>query len=52
MWKYLAALLVVLLSLGGLVAAQDVCVDCYSNQINQNDIQVIDTVGLAIEDNS
>jgi hypothetical protein len=50
MWKYLAALLVVLLSMGGLVAAQAPCVDCYANQVNQNDIQVIDTVRLALED--
>jgi hypothetical protein len=50
MWKYLVALLVVLLSMGGLVAAQPSCVECYANQVNQNDIQVIDTVRLALED--
>jgi hypothetical protein len=33
MWKYLAALLVVLLSMGGIVAAQEPCVDCYANVI-------------------
>jgi hypothetical protein len=50
MWKYLAALLVVLLSMGGLVAAQSDCPDCYSNIITQNDIQTIENVRLALED--
>jgi hypothetical protein len=50
MWKYLAALLVVLLSIGGLVAAQPDCPDCYASIITQNDIQTIDTVRLSTED--
>ncbi len=50
MWKYLAALLVVLLSLGGLVAAQPDCADCYASIITQNDVQTIDTVRLSLED--
>jgi hypothetical protein len=55
MWKYLAALLVVLLSLGGfgLVAAQPVvpaeCTDCYANIITQNDKQTIQDVRLGLE---
>jgi hypothetical protein len=53
MWKYLAALLVVLLSLGGLVAAQPSpvtteCTDCYANIVTQSDTQTIDTVRLAL----
>jgi len=49
MWKYLAALLVVLLSLGGLVAAQaqSDCADCYANIVTQSDTQTIQTVTLA-----
>jgi hypothetical protein len=50
MWKYLAAFLIVLLSMGGLVAAQPDCANCYANIVTQNDIQVIDTVRLALED--
>ena len=51
MWKYLAALLVVLLSLGGLVAAQmPGCPDCAANIITQTDTQNIDTVALALVD--
>ena len=50
MWKYLAALLVVLLSLGGLVAAQPPCVDCYSNVITQIDVQQIQNVKLGLLD--
>jgi hypothetical protein len=56
MWKYLAALLVVLLSLGGfgLVAAQPVvpaeCTDCYANIITQTDSQTIQNVRLGLED--
>ena len=56
MWKYLAALLIVLLSMGGLVAAQPVeaqpneCTDCYSNIVTQSDTQNIDTVALAYQD--
>jgi hypothetical protein len=52
MWKYLVALLVVLLSMGGLVAAQGpVCADCsYANVITQTDTQTIDTVRLGLED--
>jgi hypothetical protein len=46
MWKYLAALLVVLLSMGGLVAAQTTCVDCYANVITQIDNQRIFDVRL------
>jgi hypothetical protein len=48
MWKYLAALLVVLLSLGGLVAAEATdCADCFANIVTQSDTQTIDTVTLA-----
>jgi hypothetical protein len=51
MWKYLAALLVVLFSLGGLVAAQAPattdCADCYANIVTQSDAQTIQTVTLA-----
>jgi hypothetical protein len=51
MWKYLAALLIVLLSMGGLAAAQpNECTDCYANIVTQLDIQNIDTVRLAITD--
>jgi hypothetical protein len=50
MWKYLAALLVVLLSMGGLVAAQPDCPDCYANIITQNDFQTIEHVRMALED--
>jgi len=51
MWKYIAAVLVVLLSLGGLVVAQvPVCTDCYANIITQSDTQTVDTVRLALED--
>ena len=46
MWKYLAALLVVLLSMGGLVSAVNECTDCYANIITQSDTQTIDTVRL------
>lgn len=52
MWKYLAALLVVLFSMGGLVSAQDnfdVCADCYANIITQTDSQTIQNVRLGIE---
>lgn len=53
MWKYLAALLVVLFSLGGLVSAQEddfaVCADCYANIITQTDTQTIQNVRLGIE---
>jgi hypothetical protein len=38
MWKYLAALLVVLLSLGGLVVEEE-CTDRNANIITQSDIQ-------------
>ena len=52
MWKYLAALLVVLLSLGGLVAAQGTatkdCADCYANVITQTDTQTIQDVKLGM----
>jgi hypothetical protein len=49
MWKYLAALLVVLLSLGGLVTAQPThCADCYANMILQSDTQTVDNVRLAL----
>jgi hypothetical protein len=48
MWKYLAALLVVLLSLGGLVAAEATdCADCFANIVTQSDTQTIDTITLA-----
>jgi hypothetical protein len=52
MWKYLATLLVVLLSLGGLVTAQAPtdCADCYANMITQTDTQTIQNVRLGIED--
>ena len=52
MWKFLAALLVVLLSLGGLVTAQAPkdCADCYANMITQSDTQTIQNVRLGIED--
>jgi len=54
MWKYLAALLVVLLSLGGfgLVAAQTVpeSADSYANIITQTDSQTIQNVRLGLED--
>jgi len=51
MWKYLAALLVVLLAMGGLVAAQaPECTDCYANMVTQSDSQKIDTVGMAEND--
>jgi hypothetical protein len=50
MWKYLAALLVVLLSMGGLVAAQTPCVDCYANVITQMDTQRILDVRLGLGD--
>ena len=46
MWKYLAALLVVLFSMGGLVSAVNECTDCYANIITQTDTQTIDTVRL------
>jgi hypothetical protein len=50
MWKYLAALLVVLLSLGGLVTAQapKECADCYANMVLQTDTQTVDNVRLAL----
>jgi hypothetical protein len=51
MWKYLAALLVVLLAMGGIVAAQvPGCTDCNANIITQSDTQTIDTVRLALTD--
>jgi hypothetical protein len=50
MWKYLAALLVVLFSMGGLVAAQPDCPDCYASIITQNDRQEIDNVRMSLED--
>ena len=50
MWKYLAALLVVLLSMGGLVSAVNECTDCYANIVTQSDTQNIDTVALAYQD--
>jgi hypothetical protein len=47
MWKYLAALLVVLLSLGGLVTAETTdCADCYANVITQTDTQTVQDVKL------
>ena len=55
MWKYLAALLVVLLSLGGLVVAQlpatqvPECTDCYANIITQQDTQTIQNIRLGTE---
>ena len=49
MWKYLVALLVVLLSMGGLVSAQNECTDCYANIITQTDVQTIDNVRLGLE---
>ena len=52
MWKYLAALLVVLLSLGGLgvVAAQTECVGiCYANVITQTDVQKIENVRIGFQ---
>jgi hypothetical protein len=53
MWKYLVALLVVLLSMGGLVAAQvpaDMeCTDCYANIVTQADTQTVDNVRIAFE---
>jgi hypothetical protein len=52
MWRYLAALLIVLLSMGGIVTAQGIpgCADCNANIITQQDTQTIDTVGLALTD--
>jgi hypothetical protein len=52
MWKYLAALLVVLLAMGGIGAAQGIpgCADCNANIITQQDTQTIDTVRLALVD--
>jgi hypothetical protein len=51
MWKYLAALLVVLLAMGGIAAAQiPGCTDCNANIITQSDTQTIDTVRLALTD--
>jgi hypothetical protein len=50
MWKYLAALLVVLLSMGGIVAAQTPCVDCYANVITQIDTQRINDVRIGLGD--
>jgi len=51
MWKYLAALLVVLLAMGGIVSAQiPGCTDCNANIITQSDTQTIDTVRLALTD--
>jgi len=51
MWKYLAALLVVLLAMGGISAAQiPGCTDCNANIITQSDTQTIDTVRLALTD--
>jgi len=51
MWKYLAALFVVLLAMGGIVSAQvPGCVDCNANIITQQDTQRIDTVRLALTD--
>ena len=51
MWKYLATLLIVLLSMGGLAAAQfNECTDCYANIVTQSDTQNIDTVALAYQD--
>ncbi len=52
MWKYLAALLVVLLAMGGIVAAQEIpgCTDCNANIVTQSDTQTIDTVRLALTD--
>jgi hypothetical protein len=51
MWKYLAALLVVLLAMGGIGAAQiPGCADCNANIITQSDTQTIDTVRLALTD--
>jgi hypothetical protein len=49
MWKYLAALLVVLFSMGGLVSAQLECADCYANIITQTETQTIQNVRLGIE---
>jgi hypothetical protein len=50
MMKYLAALLIALLTLGGLVSAQTPCADCYANIITQSDTQIIDTVRLGLHD--
>jgi hypothetical protein len=51
MWKYLAALLVVLLAMGGIGAAQiPGCADCNANIVTQQDTQTIDTVRLALTD--
>jgi hypothetical protein len=51
MWKYLAALLVVLLAMGGIGAAQiPGCADCNANIVTQSDTQTIDTVRLALTD--
>ncbi len=51
MWKYLGALLVVLLAMGGIAAAQiPACPDCNANIITQHDTQTIDTVRLALTD--
>lgn len=50
MWKYLAAL--VLLLTIGVVSAEDVpvCADCYANIITQTDTQVIDEVIVGMSD--
>jgi hypothetical protein len=52
MWKYIAALLIVLLSMGGLVSAAAPALDPngYANIVTQTDVQSIDTVRLALED--
>jgi len=52
MWKYLAALLVVLLAMGGIVSAQVIpdSADSYANIVTQSDTQTIDTVRLALVD--
>jgi len=51
MMKYLVAMLVVLLTIGGLAVAQiPECTDCYSNVITQTDVQSINNVRLGLED--
>jgi hypothetical protein len=52
MWKYIAALLIVLLTMGGLVSAAYPALDTngYANIVTQTDTQSIDTVRLALED--
>jgi len=49
MWRYLVAVLVLLLSMGGLVSAQGECTDCYANIVVQDDVQIVQNVRLADE---